>query len=297
MAIIFERDRKEYRRLFWKYLSEDVLPTRAHSAIYFRVRRNMHPKNYKGAFTPEEDAKIIQLYKTVGNNWQQIGEEIDRMPQACRDRYLKKLCHIGTEFQIGHWSQEEEFKLLSVVSKYVKISKEIKMNEIHAQIPWNKVAEEMENRNPTQCMKKWIGGLGAKFWKSMHAKLSNRKLILQETQFDARKALSKKLNWTFQDDLNLLNAIQVQNQLRQCNIIWPEVAKAITHALANDLKNDTNAQIRYFTPTMAIHRFKLLQNSLFNGANLTVLDICCHFLENENEKLTAFHDKVKKSKK
>eukprot|EP00835_Amoeboradix_gromovi_P000491 NODE_17_length_41373_cov_0.337016.p15 type:complete len:345 gc:universal NODE_17_length_41373_cov_0.337016:5677-4643(-) len=289
LQIIFEHTRKDLRKIFYKYLSTEILPQRAHSAIYYRVKRMLHPNNFKGAFTQEEDEEILALHSKVGNNWIHIGESLNRMPESCRDRYIKTLKHRGRIVTKGEWTMEEQEKLVKILEKYLQLSGNVKMKDLHKSVPWTKVSEEMKTRTPNQCMHKWVEDLSTKVWKSVDAQILDNAIVLKETNDLPKRASRSKVDWTFQDDLNLLNAVQMLNVTSVHSIRWVEVAKKITYALASDFENNTCAQIRYFTNHHARTRFIHLTKSVFNGKNLTVLDICLHYLEKDGKRLNQLH--------
>ena len=295
LQIVFEGARKDLRKLFYKYLSTEILPDRAHSTIYYRVKRMLHPNNHKGSFTPLEDAKIIELQAKLGNNWMHIGEELDRMPESCRDRYLKCLKMRDIEYKKGDWVIAEEERLIEVVKEYLPLIGDLKMSDLHKSIPWIKVSTTMKSRSPQQCMEKWTKALCARVWKTVNANIKNNAVILTETKDFVKKARGSHFEWSYQDDLNLLNAVQMQNSMKFSSVIWPDIAKTITHALAINLENDTAAQVRCFTSFNVRVRFCQLQKSVFNGKNLSVLDICLYYLEKDCKRLNELHfpkDKV-----
>ena len=289
LEIIFEGSRKDLRKEFYTYLATEVLPSRARSAIYYRVKRIMHPNNFKGPYTKEEDDMILKLHKTVGNNWKHIGEVLDRMPESCRDRFIKYLKIQKDQYNKGEWSLQEEEQLIEIVKEYLPLDGDLKMSDLHKSIPWEKVSLSLKVRDPTQCLVKWNSGLSSRLWQSVNANILNNNIILKKANNLAKAATKSVFLWTYQDDMNLLNAIQMENKMRIVDIQWSEVAVKITHALANNLQNDTSAEIRCFSGLQAKKRFLTLKNSVFNGKNLSVLDTCLYYLEKDCKRLHKYH--------
>eukprot|EP00834_Sanchytrium_tribonematis_P003315 NODE_124_length_17341_cov_0.560028.p7 type:complete len:339 gc:universal NODE_124_length_17341_cov_0.560028:15318-16334(+) len=288
--VLFQGSRKDLRKLFYKYLSGDVLPGRSHSSIYYRVRRLLHPNNLKGKFTPEEDEMILKLQKQHGNSWKLIGEGIGRMGECCRDRYFKHLRLLDKNYESGLWDDALESKLIEIVSQYLPKSGKLKMSDVHQPLPWKKISEAIELRSPDSCQTKWYGGLAAKVWRSMATSIQDEEIVIKKTD-KIKNANRIMFKWTFQDDMNLLNAIQILNVRFPADISWSAIAKTITHALAENREDETSAQVRVFTSSMANSRFNRLRTLIFNGKNFSVAEVCLYYLENDCGRLSQLHSK------
>lgn len=93
-----------------------ALPHRKFAAVWARLQRLTHPGNHKGAWTPEEDSKLLEFHGQHGSKWSKIGNMIGRLPEACRDRF--RAIGMAPTKNVGHWNKEEEEALSSVIMEY-----------------------------------------------------------------------------------------------------------------------------------------------------------------------------------
>jgi len=91
---------------FWNEVS-DVLPYRTRHSIQRLCRRRFHNFTKRGKWTKEEDEELREAHEQHGNKWKVIGDQIERMPEDCRDRwrnYLKdnefRNRDIWTEYEV-----------------------------------------------------------------------------------------------------------------------------------------------------------------------------------------------------
>lgn len=75
---------------FWNEVSE-VLPYRTRHALQRVCRRRFHNFTKRGTWTKEEDKELRQAHDEHGNRWKVIGEQIERLPEDCRDRWRNYL--------------------------------------------------------------------------------------------------------------------------------------------------------------------------------------------------------------
>ena len=75
---------------FWNQVSE-VLPYRTRHALQRVCRRRFHNFAKRGTWTAEEDKELREAHEEHGNKWKIIGEQIERLPEDCRDRWRNYL--------------------------------------------------------------------------------------------------------------------------------------------------------------------------------------------------------------
>lgn len=156
---------------FWNEVSE-VLPCRTRHALQRVCRRRFHNFTKRGTWTAEEDAELREAHGEHGNKWKVIGEQIERLPEDCRDRwrnYLKE-----SEFRNrDEWTSFEVERLKDAVADCMDAMK--KANREHKKrqagggnrmgqqdaeekdmINWVIVSEKLGgSRSRLQCSYKW----------------------------------------------------------------------------------------------------------------------------------------------
>ncbi|CAI2180675.1 8560_t:CDS:2 [Funneliformis geosporum] len=139
------RNEKEHSS-FWAEIGYRSLKSVAH-----HIQRNFHEFNHNGSWSKEEDEQLKQLIQLYGRDWTTIGEQLKRMPEGCKERYVICLQH-QDKHNKGKWTKEEEEQLTKVV---VDITKECDANiSLDWGIPWQLVAEAMDNkRTALSCRK------------------------------------------------------------------------------------------------------------------------------------------------
>ncbi|KAK4270327.1 hypothetical protein QN277_023374 [Acacia crassicarpa] len=105
-------------------------------------RRTSGPiRRAKGGWTPEEDEtlrKAVAIFK--GKNWKKIAESFpDRSEVQCLHRWQKVL---NPELVKGPWTQEEDDKIVELVSKY-------------GPTKWSLIAKSLPGRIGKQCRERW----------------------------------------------------------------------------------------------------------------------------------------------
>lgn len=92
-----------------------------------------------------------------GQAWTKVSAEVGRGASDCRDRWRNHLTYKDTK-QSGHWSKDEEDKLIGIV-KAMTLDKGKDLNN---DIFWTTVSERMGGtRTRGQCRIKWTDGLSA----------------------------------------------------------------------------------------------------------------------------------------
>ncbi len=71
----------------------------------------------QGKWDTEDDDQLMDLVETEGQKWADIGQLLQRLPEACRDRW-KEIRH-GNIRRHGKWDDGETEKLRSVVEGYL----------------------------------------------------------------------------------------------------------------------------------------------------------------------------------
>ncbi|KAI9112250.1 hypothetical protein K1719_016773 [Acacia pycnantha] len=105
-------------------------------------RRTSGPiRRAKGGWTPEEDETLrnaVAIFK--GKNWKKIAESFpDRSEVQCLHRWQKVL---NPELVKGPWTQEEDDKIVELVSKY-------------GPTKWSLIAKSLPGRIGKQCRERW----------------------------------------------------------------------------------------------------------------------------------------------
>ncbi|KAJ7638936.1 hypothetical protein FB45DRAFT_741504 [Roridomyces roridus] len=140
---------------------ESALTNRSRKSVMNYVRRRFNPLSALGAWSAEEDAKLMQAIVFVGRDWVKVEQRVGRSRADCRDRYRNHLeC---PDRNTGPWSPEEEAELTRIVLKVTK-GKNMDSNELLGDtILWSQVSKLMEGkRNQQQCRIKWLDTLSRK---------------------------------------------------------------------------------------------------------------------------------------
>ena len=97
---------------------------------------------------------LRKLASTKEGNWKEIGDNMGRMPEDCRDRW-RNYVKCGENRVSNKWSEEEERKLRDIVTDMVAhIGDDNKLKA--PTINWTIVSERMNGvRSRIQCRYKW----------------------------------------------------------------------------------------------------------------------------------------------
>jgi hypothetical protein len=115
---------KDTHRGAWKVIASS-LPDRTVKSVWSFLSRALHPGNYKGRWTIQEDDQLRRLVQQHPGDWKKIGAVLQRMPQSCKDRY--KEVKLGGEKRNGPWMGEEEGRLKMAVEKYLVKKRELEV--------------------------------------------------------------------------------------------------------------------------------------------------------------------------
>ncbi|KAJ3512793.1 hypothetical protein NLJ89_g3310 [Agrocybe chaxingu] len=70
----------------WSLIARSI-PGRTDDACSKRYRESLDPNLKKDQWTPEEDAKLVEVYGRLGGKWGQVGQELQRSGLGCRNRW------------------------------------------------------------------------------------------------------------------------------------------------------------------------------------------------------------------
>ncbi len=161
-----EEEDAKLREIVAKYPVEQSIPWvkvakemdgRSNQQCRKRWEANLNPKFKKGHWTAEEDANLREIIVEYPLDekiaWAKVAKQMDgRSDDQCRDRWEKAL---NPMIKKGPWTAEEDEKLREIIGKY----------PANQDIPWVKVAEEMDGRGRHQCRQRWELSLNPKFKK------------------------------------------------------------------------------------------------------------------------------------
>ncbi|KAK4526447.1 hypothetical protein GAYE_SCF24G4363 [Galdieria yellowstonensis] len=139
------RKKNQLPKKFWVRVAAHV-PGRSPQSVYDHAKRRLEPKNYRSAWSNEDIEQLARLIQKYGTKWVQIGEELGRLPGACRDKWRDVLRTSGFRPQAirkGRFTSEEEALLLTLV---------MQSREAHnGEVDWTEVACKMGTRSYRQC--------------------------------------------------------------------------------------------------------------------------------------------------
>lgn len=190
-------EHKKLSKLFL-YVAK-FLPGRYANTVNQYIKRRYNPLNYNGKWTKEEDDLLVNLYSSLGNNWTEIGREINRTGVNCNDRlrYILSQTRVEKEKTYG-WSVDEMEKLVACVKEF---HKEFGHNTA---INWKYIETKMHTKSEMQCKSHWMRGL---FNKSEDMEVTVW-LYYNVTHF------------SIEEDMLLLNALKSGDFFHEKDIMW-----------------------------------------------------------------------------
>ncbi|KAK0113924.1 RNA polymerase I enhancer binding protein [Cadophora gregata f. sp. sojae] len=152
---------KESAREFWAYLYEQV-PDVPKTKVQNHCRRNFHNFEARGTWTAEADQDLRDAYERNPGKWKQIGAELNRFSEDCRDRWRNYLI-CGDNQKKATWEKEEEERLRDVVEELLVRIREDENREPddareddYIKLDWVKASAMMgHTRSRLQCSIKW----------------------------------------------------------------------------------------------------------------------------------------------
>lgn len=187
------------------------------ASVYREIHRMFNNQGKGKVYTEADVKKLCELQKQHGNNWIEIGKQMDRTAESVRDRF--KLCS-GTS---GKWSAEEETKLAELVYEMTGQTRGAKLG-VGSGIPWKAIGIKMATRNEHQCMGKWYSKLE---WKP----------ATDET-------------WKMEDNALLADNINKSAATFESDIPWKEISASFSGTYRNAwaLRNKWNNIKRKWAP-------------------------------------------------
>lgn len=152
---------KEIVKQFWAYMYEQV-PDVPKTKLQNHCRRNFHNFEARGTWTEEADQDLRDAYERNPGKWKQIGAELNRFSEDCRDRWRNYLI-CGDKQKKATWDKEEEEQLRDVVEELLALIREGEDREPddfneddYNKLDWVRVSAMMgHTRSRLQCSTKW----------------------------------------------------------------------------------------------------------------------------------------------
>ncbi|SMN21414.1 similar to Saccharomyces cerevisiae YDR026C Protein of unknown function that may interact with ribosomes, based on co-purification experiments [Maudiozyma saulgeensis] len=141
------RKRNHSLTIFWKYVYK-LFSHRSKTSLYSHIRRRYHNFSKTGNWSENEEHRLYDFCQQSGPviKWSQIGFELDRMPEECKDHWRNNL-KIKSKQLKSKWTPEEEEILVTLVKDNF---------EPNQNINWDKVSEMLNGtRSRLQCRFKW----------------------------------------------------------------------------------------------------------------------------------------------
>lgn len=162
-AMIQEDAAKAENKEFWTYMTEE-LPSIPKTKVLNQCRRKFHNFD-RGSWTEEQDQELRDAHERNPGKWKQIGGELNRFAEDCRDRWRNYVV-CGDRMRKDVWDKAEEEKFKEVVEDCVSLVREFKQQKLvkpadagkddYSLIDWKLVSEKMNyTRSRLQCIKKW----------------------------------------------------------------------------------------------------------------------------------------------
>lgn len=160
--------------------------------VYHYMRRQYHPGNWHGRWSPEEDAQLKRLFAIHGPKWETIGEQLGRFHVSCKDRYR----NIRQSFNTGRWSEDEVERLRAGILAW-------RREQPRDTAVWAWIAEKVGTRSWMQCLSKYTLSLESHMRRNPNGDIT-----------------IKPLQWTDQEDLTLIHKIYDLVVEDESEIVW-----------------------------------------------------------------------------
>lgn len=113
----------------WDFIC-GALPQRERHSIQKAVKRKFSNRK-RGSWSPEDDKELCELFRLYPSQWQRIGEQNLRGPEASRDRW-RNYCKNGAAQEKGEWTKEQEQQLARLMRDTVHTLVQQRLQDIKA---------------------------------------------------------------------------------------------------------------------------------------------------------------------
>jgi phage gp37-like protein len=146
-----------------------LVPGRTNRACCNRWSKYLGPTINTGKFwTVEEDAKLAEAVKKLGNNWVQVAAMVTgRTNRQCRQRWAE---NVDPDVNTGKWTLDEDAKLTGAVKK-------------HGGDNWAAVSVMVPGRTNKQCHYRWASTLDPEVNRGKFSVEEDAKLTDAVTEF------------------------------------------------------------------------------------------------------------------
>ncbi|XP_077986985.1 uncharacterized protein LOC144441301 [Glandiceps talaboti] len=167
--------------------------------IFERAKRLLDKNNHRGRFTYEEQQILKELQRKFGNDWVNIGKEMNRSKQSVFDKFKD-----FKEGRVtGKWTSKERKKLKLGVKEVLGLKT---VHSAITGIPWKEVAEYVPTRTARQCITEWRQ---ANCWEN-----------------------ELRQHWKTEDKIKLIERIYNMSDVwEESSIDWIEVHKHFPHVV------------------------------------------------------------------
>ena len=173
---ILKEKAEEFKYKNWNSIA-NFIPGRTSIQCSARYRR-IRPGLIKGAWSKEEDEKLVILYEKYGKNWAAISKEMPhRTGKQIRDRFLNSL---DSKFERGKFTEEED----QIIIKYYKLYGN----------SWAKIAKKLKTRTGDMVKNRFYSSLKKVIFKSKN--VLKKKTHCFSTHKIKNKSNSEKINET-----------------------------------------------------------------------------------------------------
>ncbi|KAH0431914.1 DNA-binding protein [Colletotrichum camelliae] len=144
---------------FWDFVSA-AFPDRKRQRVIDTTRQEYRTNILRGGgWTPQEDAKIMELHEKYNGSWAKIASDIGRLAPDIRARYKNYLiCGIVSDERRA-WTKDEEEELVDAVLTVARRMEKPYRREVTKPLDyvnWQSVSDEMDRkRSRLQCSRKW----------------------------------------------------------------------------------------------------------------------------------------------